>query len=129
MGCSTATKRRQRPGCWLAGIVVLGIGYLKLGRAWVLNWGASPDEVRSAIPGDELLQDAEMVATRAITIDAPPSAIWPWLVQMGVGRGGAYTYDWIERLFGLDIHNVDRIVPELQDLSVGDVIESGAAAA
>jgi hypothetical protein len=101
---------------------VLGIGYLKLGRARVLNWGASPDEVRSAIPGDELLQDAEMVATRAITIDAPPSAIWPWLVQMGVGRGGAYTYDWIERLFGLDIHNADRIVPELQDLSVGDVI-------
>jgi hypothetical protein len=102
--------------------VLLAIGYLKLGRSRVLNWGATPDEVKSPIPGDELLQDAEMVATRAITIDAPPAAIWPWLVQMGLGRGGAYTYDWIERLFGLDIHNVDHIVPELQNLAVGDVI-------
>ena len=102
--------------------MVLAIGYLKLGRSRVLNWGATPDEVRSPIPGDELLQDAEMVATRAITIDASPAAIWPWLVQMGVGRGGAYTYDWIERLFGLDIRNVDQIVPEHQHLAVGDVI-------
>lgn len=102
--------------------MLLAIGYLKLGRSRVLNWGATPDEVKSPIPGDELLQDAEMVATRAITIDAPPAAIWPWLVQMGLGRGGAYAYDWIERLFGLDIHNVDHIVPELQNLAVGDVI-------
>jgi hypothetical protein len=122
MDRSTIAQPRQHRERWLAGLVLLAIGYLRVGRSRVLNWGATPDEVRSSIPGDELLPDAEMVATRAITIDAPPAAIWPWLVQMGVGRGGAYTYDWIERLFGLDIHNVDHIVPELQHLAVGDVI-------
>jgi hypothetical protein len=73
--------------------------------------GGYPDEVARPIPGDELVDDAEMVATRAITIDPPPSAIWPWLVQMGVGRGGAYTYDWIERLLGLEMHSAEKIVP------------------
>jgi hypothetical protein len=63
-----------------------------------------------------------MVATRAITIDVPPSAIWPWLVQMGVGRGGTYTYDWIERLLGLEMNSAAKIVPGLQQLEVGDVL-------
>jgi hypothetical protein len=98
------------------------VGYQRFMRGRVVNWGATPDEVSARMPGDELLEDADLTATRAITVDAPPSSIWPWLAQMGVGRGGAYTYDWIERLFGLDIHNVDRIVPELQNLQVGDVL-------
>ncbi len=59
-------------------------------------------------------------------IDAPPAAIWPWLVQMGPGRGGAYTYAWIERRLGIDIQNTDRIIPELQDLKVGDEIRCPA---
>ncbi|MGO9782070.1 MAG: hypothetical protein ACLPQY_20265, partial [Streptosporangiaceae bacterium] len=63
-----------------------------------------------------------IVATRVVEIDAPPSAIWPWLVQMGPGRGGAYTYDWIERRLGIDIRNTDRVIPELQHLMVGDEI-------
>ena len=91
-------------------------------RRWCLTWGARPDEVSGKLPGDELLSRAGIVATRAITIDAPPAAIWPWLVQMGSGRGGAYTYDWIERRLGIDIRNTDRIIPELQDLKVGDEI-------
>src|SRR5215212_11032129 len=78
----------------------------------VLTWGATPDEVERRLPGDELLDPADIVATRAIGIDAPPSAIWPWLVQMGPGRAGAYTYDRIENLFGLNMHSADRIVPE-----------------
>jgi hypothetical protein len=90
-------------------------------RERVLTWGATPEEAARRLPGDELLDPADLVATRAITIDAPPSAIWPWLVQMGPGRAGAYTYDWIENLFGLDMHSADRIVPEWQQLSVGDV--------
>jgi hypothetical protein len=88
----------------------------------VLTWGATPEEASSRLPGDELLADADMVSTRAITIDAPASAIWPWLVQMGVGRGGAYSYDWVERLLGLDMHSADRIMPELQHLEVGEVL-------
>jgi hypothetical protein len=58
--------------------------------------------------------------TRALTVDAPPSDVWPWMVQMGAGRGGLYSYDWLENLAGLGIHSTDRIVPELQDLEEGD---------
>ena len=64
----------------------------------------------------------DIVATRVVEIGAPPSAIWPWLVQMGPGRGGAYSYDWIERRLGIDIRNTDRVIPELQHLKVGDEI-------
>jgi hypothetical protein len=64
--------------------------------------GATGDEAARPLPGDDLFDAADIVATRAIGIDAPPSAIWPWLVQMGPGRAGAYTYDWIENLFGLN---------------------------
>ncbi len=76
------------------------------------------------MPGDESLDPADIVATRAIGSDAPPAAIWPWLIQMGPGRAGAYTYDWIENLFGLNMHSADRIVPEWQQLDVGDVVRS-----
>ena len=98
-----------------------GLYFLFL-RERCLTWGATPEEAASHLPGDELLDGANMVTTRAITIAAPPSAVFPWLVQMGVGRGGAYTYDWIENLLGLDMHSADRIVPELQHLEVGDVL-------
>ena len=63
-----------------------------------------------------------LLTTRAITVGTPPGRIWPWLVQMGSGRGGAYTYDWIENLFGLNMHRADEILPQFQDLHVGDVL-------
>ena len=70
------------------------------------------------VAGDELMPDPDIVATRVVEIDAPPSAIWPWLVQMGPGRGGAYTYDWIKRRLGIDIRNANRVIPELQHLNL-----------
>jgi hypothetical protein len=91
-------------------------------RERVLNWGTTEAESRAALPGDDLLRDAEIVATRAVTIEAPACAVWPWLVQMGPRRGGAYTHDWMERLFGLDMHSTHCIIPQLQDLRVGDVM-------
>ena len=93
-------------------------------RLWraMLDWGATADEARRPLPGDELLPDADLVATRAISIGAAPADVWPWLVQLGVGRAGAYSYDWLDRLFGLDVRSSRRIVPELQGLAVGDVI-------
>ena len=99
----------------------------RLVREPVLTWGATVEEASGALPGDELLVDAEVVSTRAITVDAPPSAVWPWLVQMGSGRGGAYTYDWIENLFGLGMKSADRIHSEWQSLAVGDVIPGRAS--
>ena len=97
-----------------------GLVYFRILRPWHLHWGATAQEAGGQVAGDELMPDADVVATRAVEIDAPPTAIWPWLVQMGPGRGGAYTYDWIERRLGIDIHNTDRIIPELQHLKVGD---------
>ncbi|MDX6639641.1 MAG: hypothetical protein QOF12_652 [Solirubrobacteraceae bacterium] len=104
--------------------VTIGGGFISrlLLRDSVLTWGATRAEAGSRLPGDELLEDAAMVSTRAISIDAPASAVWPWLVQMGVGRGGAYTYDWIERLLGLDMHSADEVIHELQDVHVGDLL-------
>jgi hypothetical protein len=94
-------------------------------RRWCLTWGATEDEAKTELPGDELLENAATVTTRVVSVDAPPEAIWPWLVQMGPGRGGAYTYDWIENLFGLDMHSADAILPEFQDLKVGDEMPLG----
>jgi hypothetical protein len=107
-----------------ASVVAIERLYSRFLRDWVLTWGATAEEAARPLPGDDLLARADIVATRAIGIDAPPSAIWPWLVQMGPGRAGAYTYDWIENLFGLNMHSADRIHPEWQNLAVGDVLRS-----
>ena len=96
-------------------------------RRPILTWGATADEACSRLPGDELLENADGVSTRAITIAAPSTAVWPWLAQMGPApRGGAYTYDWIENLLGLDMHSVDRVLPDFQSPKVGDLLEYGS---
>jgi hypothetical protein len=115
----------MRRTIWLGGGLVLAAVAAPLVRRWYLTWGATDDEVSRTLPGDDLLPDADMLSTRAITIGAPPARVWPWLVQMGSGRGGAYTYDWIENLFGLGMHSADRILPEFQKLDVGDVLPMG----
>lgn len=111
-----ATTKRFFTGLGIMLLVVI-LGYLLI-RPWHLRWGAKTEEVKQAMPGD-----LEHIGwTRAITIDAPPEQIWPWLVQWGQGRGGWYSYDWLENLFGFDIHTADRILPEYQDLAEGDPI-------
>jgi hypothetical protein len=102
----------------------LGLGaYLWQVRPRVLNWGASEAEAAWPMAGDEIVPDARLQTTRAVTVDAPPRLVWPWLVQMGPRpRAGAYTYDWIERLLGIDIRSADRILPELQSLEPGQFL-------
>src|SRR3954467_3350716 len=81
----------------------------------------------SAVAGDELLEHADGVSTRAIDIDAPGAAVWPWLAQMGPSpRGGAYTYDWIENLLGLNMRSTARVLPEFQHPQVGDTFSLGS---
>jgi len=99
--------------------------YPLLFRRWCLTWGATAEEITRKLPGDDLLPAAGLVSTRAVTIDAPPEAIWPWLAQMGSGRGGAYTYDWIENLLGLQMHSAQAILPQFQDLKAGDELPMG----
>src|ERR1019366_5769635 len=107
-------------------VAVVGAIYRPLLRQPILTWGASDGEAAARLPGDELLENADGVATRAITIDAPAAAVWPWLAQMGPSpRGGAYTYDWIENLLGLNMDSVDRVLPEFQHPSVGDLLGFG----
>ncbi len=103
-------------------IAALLVLYIGVGRRWINTWGATEAETTRILPGDELLPSAQTESTRAITIHAPPAQVWAWLVQIGQGRGGFYSYDWLENLFGLDIHTVDAIVPELQHLAAGDPI-------
>jgi hypothetical protein len=94
-------------------------------RSWYNRWGATDVEVRQPLPGDELVPSPMLGYTRAITIQAPPERVWPWLAQMGQGRGGLYSYDGLENLAGCKIHSVQRVIPELQALEVGDVIRLG----
>ena len=106
---------------------VLAAAYDRFLRRPILSWGASRAEVAARLPGDELLADADGVATRAIEIEAPASAVWPWIAQMGpFPRGGAYTYDWIENLLGLNMRSADRVLPEFQHPEVGDTIGYGS---
>jgi hypothetical protein len=125
------TIRHSRPAL-AAGIAAAGAvatvgpaAYLLFCRRWCLTWGARDDEAAAKLPGDELLPDADLVTTRAVTVDAPPEAIWPWLVQMGSGRGGAYSYDWIENLLGLNMHSASEILPQYQHLHAGDELPIG----
>jgi hypothetical protein len=88
-----------------------------------LRWGATDEELNMALPGDELVPDANLTATRAVTVETGTDGVWPWIAQLGQGRGGFYSYDFLENLVGLDIHSAERIVPEWQGIDVGDEVK------
>lgn len=86
------------------------------------RWGATPQEVDEELPGDEIVGQANYRTTHAVTVAAPVDLVWSWLVQLGQGRGGFYSYDWLENLLRLDIHSAEQIVPDYQHLAVGDLV-------
>jgi hypothetical protein len=95
-------------------------------RRWMGEWGSTPEERARVMPGDAVIPYPTHVETQAVTVNAPPSDIWPWLVQIGSQRGGLYSYDWLDRLFGfLERPSASGILPEFQNLAVGDRIEWG----
>lgn len=107
----------------VAAVTAASLGAYRLAiRPWHLRWGATDEEVARTLPGDEEVRQPTLVGTRAVTIQAPPEDIWPWLAQIGKDRAGFYSYDWIENLMGLGIKSSDRILPEFQDLKSGDVL-------
>jgi hypothetical protein len=86
------------------------------------RWGATAAEIAGAMPGDEMVPLPKMTSTRAISIGAPPGVVWAWLVQIGRGRGGFYSFDALENMLRCDIHSADRIIPQYQELHAGDLI-------
>lgn len=104
-------------------LLAVGAGAVGLQVAHVSrNWGATAEEAAAVLPGDQLVPEPAEQTTLAVSVDAPAEEIWAWLVQIGLGRGGMYSYDWLENLIGLDIHTTDEIREEWQDLTVGDRI-------
>lgn len=87
-----------------------------------LRWGATGTEITTPLAGDELVAEPDLTATRAITIHAGVDDVWPWIVQLGQGRGGFYSYDDLENLIGCDIHSALQINPDWQHLDVGDAV-------
>ncbi|WP_364744061.1 SRPBCC family protein [Arthrobacter sp. LAR12-1-1.1] len=108
----------------LAALAAAGAGatYVLAVRPRLLLWGSTTQEAAGPLAGDEIVPAPRMQSTRAVTIAAPVTDVWPWLVQLGAGRGGFYSYDWLEKTTGLGIRSADRIVPELQRLEVGDIV-------
>src|SRR5262249_1265306 len=108
-------------GLWVL-IALIGVHALIV-ELWCRRWGTTRAERRRWMSGDGVIPQANYEATLAVTIEAPPEFVWPWLVQMGYRRGGLYSYDWLDRWFGyLDGPSADRILPEFQHLEVGDMI-------
>jgi hypothetical protein len=109
----------------VAGAAVIGSAagaYILAARPWQLRWGATDEEIDANLAGDDLIARPDLMATRAITVHAVADRVWPWIAQVGQGRGGFYSYDALENLVGCDIHSADRVVPEWQDLKVGDQV-------
>lgn len=86
----------------------------------MFSWGATPEEFSRTWPGDELTPQAQGICTRAVTINAAPEQVWPWLMQIGQDRAGFYSYSWVENLFRAGMHNTYELVPEWQERHVGD---------
>ena len=114
---------RRRSIVGVTAVVGAGAAYLLLARPRHLRWGATDEESSAPLPGDELIASPDLTATRAITVRAAVEEVWPWIAQLGQGRGGFYSYDILENLVGCGIHSADRILPEWQTIQVGDEVK------
>jgi hypothetical protein len=87
---------------------------------WMQTWGATTAELSAALPGDDIVPGANIRTTKAVTIQATPEEIYPWLLQIGVDRGGMYSYDGLENIFGLHVRTAEHIIPAYQEVQTGD---------
>ena len=115
-----AVERRFRP---LAGLGVgMAAAYLLAVRPWLRRWGSTDDEIARALPGDELVPDPAIDSTWSVTVNVSAEDVWPWLAQIGQDRGGFYSYAWLENLAGCKLRNADRIHPQWQQRTVGEIV-------
>ena len=108
--------------CWILALAAFLVLYFAWLRDYQITWGATEEEAGRYMAGDELLQDPVFNSTRAVAIEGSPEEIWPWIVQMGYKRAGFYAFD---KLDNAGIPGADTILPEYQDLAVGDTISLG----
>lgn len=118
-------RRLKRATLGVVALMGLRLLYRQVVQPTYSRWGATDDEVRRTLPGDALVETPVRVSTRALTINAPVSAVWPWVVQIGQERGGLYSYEALENAIGCQISNADRIVPEWQHPRPGDRVGLG----
>jgi hypothetical protein len=118
-------KRNYAPIIVPAVAALAGAAYLIALRPWHLRWGATDEELAATLPGDALCPNASAQVTHAITIDAPPQEVWPWILQIGQDRGGFYSYTFLENMIGCNMRNTTHIVPEWQNRAVGDTVWFG----
>ncbi|MDX1610757.1 MAG: hypothetical protein R3185_00205 [Candidatus Thermoplasmatota archaeon] len=121
---SRFTRVRKRVRRLRRVALVAGGIYASAVRPWARTWGATDEEAEQGLPGDRFITHPRLETTRAITIHAPAEQIWPWLVQMGQDRGGFYSYDFLENLFGLEVHSAEEVVEELQHLQLGEHVRT-----
>lgn len=119
--------RRRAPARFFAvaagGLAAAAVLYKTVVGPWQRHWGATDDEIGRRMPGDDLVSHPIALTTRAVTVNTAAEHVWPWIVQMGNGRGGLYSYDWIDLLIGaIDQPSVDRVLPEYQNLHLGDSV-------
>ncbi len=103
----------------IAGLAVLIALFVTVYEPWQRSWGATDEEVNRAMPGDEIVQNPTFNATRAVTIKGRPEEIWPWIVQIGYRKAGFYSHDWLDND---RIPSAERIIPEYQNLRIGDAL-------
>ena len=116
----------RRRWTWAAAGAATALGYRELLRPWHQRWGATDEEVHATLPGDDLVAEPATQVTRGITVNASPEQVWPWVAQLGADRGGFYSYDWLENLFGLGIHSADTVVAQWQHRAVDDLVYANA---
>jgi hypothetical protein len=124
---SAHSRHLSRGAAILVAVAALLTGYFVLVWPKLIRWGATDEETQRSIPLSQYSRLPRYESTRAIEIHAPPGEVWQWLVQLGQGRGGMYSYSWLENLVGADIHNVARIRQDLQRLAIGDTVRLAPA--
>jgi hypothetical protein len=116
-------KRSAAVKVILIGIIAY-VGTIIALRPWYSSWGTTRSERQMVMIGDPPLGESHFRIDHAVTVNAPVDSVWPWLAQIGQDRGGFYSYDWLERMFGADIRNASAVVPAWQTRNVGDKVRA-----
>jgi hypothetical protein len=93
-----------------------------ISRRWLANWGSTSSEQSAGWPDDRFVTGPEVINTRAVTVGAPPRSVWPWIAQFGLGKAGFYSYELLERIVGIPVRNIESVLPQFQQLEVGDEV-------